>query len=488
MFFERTYTIALLVAAFVMWAPCVHADSCSSVHVGARLVASGMCGVDWKDSGAAHRDQLQYTCQRTPGYINFDRDYGKGYNTCLFSPPSGGGYSGSPRRPSKPRCNGVRCHGKCYVRGTVCCKAGNVCKAGYICTENRGCLSRRNERVCSNHSYCPENYRCHKNTCVPGQGQLCLNALQEYNSYVPSADEGDSKRVELLEIALEKCWNFSNSRTWIQETLNALREKIDREHEAALAADEEARRQEEEMRTWREQQRQKAEQEDRQNACLVAMFDNRVTDADLTIQAAPDARAEGLAIKKRKLEVLRNEVMPKCQEFASIQEIKQKIQALEAAIRTLKEKQTEHEKACKQNFAETAWCRSDGLGPRGQQRSPQKHCIDGPVKSGSDNFSFTLNLSCTAPYYMAVVETYEDDGTCTRDIIGLIPKTRIGAEGPSDPDRGNVTSSSKHSEPRVIDVIAAFPDETEEEKMALRHCYFARHRSRPCSCASVAKE
>jgi hypothetical protein len=123
------------------------------------------------------------------------------------------------------------------------------------------------------------------------------------------------------------------------------------------------------------------------------------------------------------------------------------------------------EKACSgPDYVQTAFCRSDA-----PNMSQQKYCINAPQETGSDNYSFTLNLACSAEYYMAAIATYDDSGQCTRDVVILTPKNS---------NAGHVKSSTRLSakQPHVMDAIIAVRPE-------LQACYLKRHKGCPCASA-----
>jgi hypothetical protein len=138
-------------------------------------------------------------------------------------------------------------------------------------------------------------------------------------------------------------------------------------------------------------------------------------------------------------------------------------------------------------YTETAWCASDKA-----PRSSQVHCIDGPVQTGDTNlntgdknYSIGLSLSCSAEYYMAVVESHHADGTCTREVVTLSPKNRTRGNVPGDSGWANVTSVEK---PVLLDAIVAAPISGEGKSMTeLRACYTRRHQGGPCSCDTSSK-
>lgn len=111
------------------------------------------------------------------------------------------------------------------------------------------------------------------------------------------------------------------------------------------------------------------------------------------------------------------------------------------------------------NLGRTKWCASDAPGI-----SSQKFCIDGPQRTGEDNFTFSLNMACTAPMgYSAAVERYDEFGNCIRMVLHF-----------TEYDKTNqVTSDQRAPAPRVVDAIA-----TPDQKTSW--CYYERHTNAMC--------
>jgi len=128
----------------------------------------------------------------------------------------------------------------------------------------------------------------------------------------------------------------------------------------------------------------------------------------------------------------------------------------------------------RQVYAETAWCASSKA-----PRSSQAGCIESPMqtsdanqRTGMKTFSVGLNLACSAPAYMAVIESVRADGTCTRKVVRLSASSASSA---------TIESSDA---PRVLDAIALTVVPGENKSVSdIAACYTRRHNGNPCVCA-----
>lgn len=77
------------------------------------------CYVTWPGGyidGMNAREHYEKECDRIPGHIHFEGDYGSNHNTCIFSPPSSGSAEGetessSPSRPREPELDAMQSFG-----------------------------------------------------------------------------------------------------------------------------------------------------------------------------------------------------------------------------------------------------------------------------------------------------------------------------------------------------------------------------------------
>ena len=260
-----------------------------------------------------------------------------------------------------------------------------------------------------------------------GSGFLeCDSGIKDIRAYCPAA-------------------NRSNVVPWAEGQLAKVRQAL---------RDEGAREEAERNRKRAEQERQ--QKDAKWNACLIAQAKAR-PNPSVVFQSSIEE------VERLLLEAIRRDVIPLCQDIPELmvnvnKDIARITESLEKrkresevpqpneqpSLATEKTRKQQQNASCMaQNFSQTTWCSS-----KGESMSPQNNCIDGPIHTGSENFSFNLNLACSAEYYMAAIATYDDQGACTREVIVLSPKTS---------NAGHVTSSTLPSVPRpyVLDAIVA---------------------------------
>jgi hypothetical protein len=151
-----------------------------------------------------------------------------------------------------------------------------------------------------------------------------------------------------------------------------------------------------------------------------------------------------------------------CSEFPEIKaQVLAKIEERKAAQKAERANAPADTSCSSPDLPATAWCSSAAPG-----RSPQNACVDPGVKTGSNNYSYKLNLACSGQHYMAMV--YVGDGDdCRRDVISL-----------SRSETGQLEAAGV-SAPQVRDAIV-FSDA--DMKNGIVACYTRRHRGRPCHC------
>jgi hypothetical protein len=120
------------------------------------------------------------------------------------------------------------------------------------------------------------------------------------------------------------------------------------------------------------------------------------------------------------------------------------------------------------NLSDTSWCASENF-PKGNQKT----CIGSGIRSGVDDFTFTVNPTCSQQKYFSVVTEYDETPDCRMSVVIVDPKN-------IDSAKVNSSTTPRHPLPVVIDaILAADGIHTPSE---ILDCYEKRHDERPCVC------
>lgn len=120
--------------------------------------------------------------------------------------------------------------------------------------------------------------------------------------------------------------------------------------------------------------------------------------------------------------------------------------------------------ACNANPADTNWCAANSPGIR-----RLSNCFEAPTRSGDSSWTFKRNLNCPVDSVLAVVATYNNSGTCVRQIVS------VSTRNPTD---SSITSVPKFGNPKILEEISGSATGKTADEMWL--CYSARHES--CGC------